>query len=346
MKFWRKTIVAVVLMFVMCFMTQTNVNAGQLNTTESLEWNKSYNIDIDGRAYYLYNMSLQQSGRVNFTINAEIENSSYVSIYDTSGERVWYVWVSKGLNNYAVNLLAGDYTVELCEEYSWGEFKGSFVPSFVASGESVNEAYMNKNNQLGTATGYTIGQSVKAQFAINDNTDIYKVKVSKSGYLTMDFYSEINSFDMTLSCPDEDVTYKVYNIPLGTSSYKYFVPKGTYYISFEKNDYSGTYTFNSKLSGVTTSSVKSVKNLKGKKAKVTWAKKANVDGYQVQVATNSKFTKNKKAKTISGSSVRNYTFTKLKKDKTYYVRVRTYKICNGKKYYSNWSSAKKVKIKK
>ena len=31
--------------------------------------------------------------------------------------------------------------------------------------------------------------------------------------------------------------------------------------------------------------------------------------------------------------------------KTYYIKVRAYKTVNGKKYYGNWSTVKKVKVK-
>ena len=41
-----------------------------------------------------------------------------------------------------------------------------------------------------------------------------------------------------------------------------------------------------------------------------------------------------------------YPSKKLKKKKTYYVRVRAYTLSNGKKVYGKWSSVKKVKIKK
>ena len=36
---------------------------------------------------------------------------------------------------------------------------------------------------------------------------------------------------------------------------------------------------------------------------------------------------------------------KLKTRKKYYVQIRTYKTVDGKKCYSTWSSAKKVKTK-
>ena len=55
-----------------------------------------------------------------------------------------------------------------------------------------------------------------------------------------------------------------------------------------------------------------------------------------------------KTKNISATSatVKNGTIKKLTKKKTYYVRVRAYKVINGKKYYCKWSKINKVKIKK
>ena len=160
----------------MCFTAQVNVNAGQANTTETLIWDTSYNIELESSGeyeYYEYNMSLQQSGRVNFTVSAEEEYRAYLNVYDMS-EKIWSTDLSAGLNTYSLNLLAGDYTIKITPSWSWSKLKASLVPTFVASGETVSEAYMNKNNQLGTASGYSIGQSVKAQFAVNDDTDIYK----------------------------------------------------------------------------------------------------------------------------------------------------------------------------
>ena len=85
-----------------------------------------------------------------------------------------------------------------------------------------------------------------------------------------------------------------------------------------------------------------VKNQKKLKVKATWKKLTNVSGYQIQYAPNKKF-KKAKSKTVKSSSV---TLKKLKKKKTYFVRVRAYKLANGKKVYGKWSSVKKVKIKK
>ena len=92
--------------------------------------------------------------------------------------------------------------------------------------------------------------------------------------------------------------------------------------------------------------LKSAKNAKGKKLVVKWKKNTAGNGYQIQYSTSKKFAKGNKTKTISKNKTTSYTIKKLKKKKTYYVRIRTYKKVSGKTYYSEWSSVKKVKIKK
>lgn len=85
-------------------------------------------------------------------------------------------------------------------------------------------------------------------------------------------------------------------------------------------------------------------NVKTKKVTVKWKKTSKAKGYQIQIASNKKFTKGKKTKTLSKTT---YSFKKLKKNKYYYVRVRAYVYnSNHKKVYGSWSTVKKVKIKK
>ena len=89
-------------------------------------------------------------------------------------------------------------------------------------------------------------------------------------------------------------------------------------------------------------SLSSVKNVKGKKATVSWKKASGVSGTQVQYSTSKSFKSAKSVKTTASSK----TISKLSKNKKYYVRVRSYKVSGGKTYYSSWSSVKTVTIKK
>ncbi|MGN0525736.1 fibronectin type III domain-containing protein [Eubacterium sp.] len=83
----------------------------------------------------------------------------------------------------------------------------------------------------------------------------------------------------------------------------------------------------------------------GKKSiTVKWKKISNISAYQVQIATNKKFTKNKKTFKVSKKSTK-VKIKNLKAKKKYYVRVRSYKTVNGKRNYSKWSAIKTVKTK-
>ena len=90
-----------------------------------------------------------------------------------------------------------------------------------------------------------------------------------------------------------------------------------------------------------------IKKLTSKKANltITWSKISGVKGYQIQVATDKKFKKNKKTVTIKKQKTTKATIKKLKSGKKYYVRIRTYKVSKNKKIYSSWTKAKTVKIK-
>ena len=77
---------------------------------------------------------------------------------------------------------------------------------------------------------------------------------------------------------------------------------------------------------------------------VKWTKDLNVNGYQIKYSTKSDFSGGKSVYVKKNTTV-SKTFTGLTAKKTYYVKVRSYKTVNGTKYYSSWSSAKKVKTK-
>ena len=127
-----------------------------------------------------------------------------------------------------------------------------------------------------------------------------------------------------------------------------YVGKYAVKITF-KGKYSGTKTlyFTIKPKATRISSLKAG----SKKFTVKWKKQATqTTGYQVQVATNKKFKKNKKTVTIKKQKTTKTTVKKLKAKKKYYVRVRTYKTVkiNGKsiRIYSGWSKTKTVTTKK
>ena len=145
---------------------------------------------------------------------------------------------------------------------------------------------------------------------------------------------------------------------------KTLVKNTDYTVSYAKGrKYVGKYavkiTFKGKYSGTKTlyftikPKATSISSLKAgsKKFTVKWKKQTTqTTGYQVQVATNKKFKKNKKTVTIKKQKTTKTTVKKLKAKKKYYVRVCTYKTVkiNGKsiRIYSGWSKTKTVTTKK
>lgn len=90
--------------------------------------------------------------------------------------------------------------------------------------------------------------------------------------------------------------------------------------------------------------IKSAKNIKKRKISLSWKKVKNAKGYKVQYSTSKKFSK-KKTKTKYCKKTK-CILKKRKKRKTYYIRVRAYKLNGKKKIYGAWSKVKKIKIKR
>ena len=112
-----------------------------------------------------------------------------------------------------------------------------------------------------------------------------------------------------------------------------------------KGNYSGTKTVSFKINPKGTALVSLTPA--SKKMTVKWKKQATqTTGYQIQYATDSKFTKNKKTVTVKGASATSKTITGLTGGKKYYVRIRTYKTVGKNKFYSSWSAAKATTVKR
>lgn len=73
------------------------------------------------------------------------------------------------------------------------------------------------------------------------------------------------------------------------------------------------------------------------KITIYYDKDKTVSGYEILYATNEKFTKNKKTKTIKKASTTKATISLLSGSKKHYVKMRSYVIKDGKKIYGEYS---------
>lgn len=107
-----------------------------------------------------------------------------------------------------------------------------------------------------------------------------------------------------------------------------------------KGNYNGTYVRYFKIKPKK-ARLKKLKS--GKKKMVVYISKSagNVSGYQIRYSKYKNFKKSK-YKTTKKTA---YTLKKLSRKKRYYVKVRAYKVIDGRKYYGSYSSCKKIKVK-
>ncbi len=90
--------------------------------------------------------------------------------------------------------------------------------------------------------------------------------------------------------------------------------------------------------------IQDVKILPDGKVKIKWKRYANGDGYQIAYSRNKKFPVKKTVVDQAKKTSRSKTISGLSKGKTYYLKMRTYKLANGVVSYGKWSKVKKVKI--
>ena len=107
----------------------------------------------------------------------------------------------------------------------------------------------------------------------------------------------------------------------------------------------GNYTGKKKATFVINPKPAQLNTLTAGKKQLTlkWGKINGVDGYQIEYSLKKDFSDSKK-KTISKAATTRIVLKKLKTGKIYYVRIRTWKKVDGKKYYSAWSAAKKREV--
>lgn len=202
-----------------------------------------------------------------------------------------------------------------------------------------------------------------------NNTDIGKAEVNVSGIPEGAWWgSKTLYFDITPISASPDVSLKkssfvytgssikpeISSVKIGSTNLSSDQYKVTYSSGRKKvGEYSVTVSLTGTYKGSKTLKFKilpkgtKIKNISSEKKNltVTWTpQKKEIDGYKIYCSKKKNFSGSIKKKTVSKSK-KKITFTKLSSGKTYYVKIRTYKKVNGKKYYSEWSKAKKIKVK-
>ena len=284
----------------------------------------------------IYWSHTRPSGSLCFSANSRMKGENIAS-WQTSPKQVMSSWMNS--SGHRANILSAEYKsigigcVRINGSYYWVQCFGTDVGTAVSS-----NAYSDKNNKRAVFV-----KKEKKYYKANIKISSKKLKVGQKASVSVNWNGNkltgsgliIQSLNRSV-CEAKGQTLIAKKA--GTAKIK------IYYNGYPEAAVTSYITVKStKSSNVPKASIKKLTNKKGKKVIVQIKRAKKVKGYQIVYANNKQFKKSKKVMTTKTS----FTIKKLKKGKTYYVKIRAYKKnASGKKIYGSYSGVKQITIKR
>lgn len=315
---------------------------------------------LDGAYYNLGSIN-------NFAVYSDAKCSNLVN-----NDKNQAVWANQKVSKYLC-LDAGTYWIYFSKTPGEGDNEGSFGEFRL----SVAAQYLNveaaKNGSWARAKAISTDKKVSGFLSSATRTSWYKFSVAEGTLakvsVSLDNPMGVREFPLSNTgvtiyksshkyITSFNITDKTYYQTAFSSGMT--LSAGTYYIEvsgdesydqweptkLNKNEHRNMGGVNLKVTTIKRPSVSSLKNVKGKKAQVTYKAVSGAKGYEIQYSTDSKFKKGAKVVKANAKTTK-VTIKNLTKKKKYFVRVRAYKFDDdGNKLTSAWSAAKNVKITK
>ena len=255
----RKFIVTFLLVCSFLFLGNTDVFYAD-EFTLKLDGTEYTNTISEDNLEDYYKITLSQPGELTINLNAK-ENTDFAAygdflLLDADKKDVVAHLENLHINSaFSYHLKAGTYYVKIRAyasddgQYFWSG--GNYTLS--ATVDSWQETYAEINNTLATASKVEFNKDIYGQLAINDEIDIYRVELTKSGKLTFDIKSYLYEYEVQL-CDKSGNPYRYVsnycNEQLGyvEDSYDWELTAGAYYIKIEPyldsySQYCGNYNF-------------------------------------------------------------------------------------------------------
>ena len=221
----------------------------------------------------------------------------------------------RNISGYINQLVIYGYEGSTAEEYAkQNGYRFKLIGEEETPDEGLNESTINKDTVQLSKTSY-----------------IYNGKAQKPKVVVKD------KFGNTIDRKYYKVTYKN-NKNVGLATVKIQL----------KGSYTGTIKTTFSIKPPVSSITKTEKTENGFRVKWKGVKASQIDGYEIQYSTDNKFKKeNIKRVFVNQSNAVKTNIKAGKKEKQYYVRIRSYKVVSkdgkAEKLYSKWSEKKTVK---
>lgn len=261
MKRTIKGFIALLLTLTMlCAVPVTGFAVGDsIKNAESIQLNSAHSgtLKKSGDNYY-YNITLENSGRINIKIKAQI-NRTKIYIYDGNYNDVWNsgsLYKDSVSGEYSgshdVDLIKGDYYVCINAADKYDDMSGiyDFSLSFKSANVSFEETIDSNDNRYQTGNDVEFNKEYNGQIAQNDDKDFYKITLDKSGRIDIDVTAAIYKINYYIYDGSGNVVfrseYQYWNDITGESQRNLVVDlvSGDYYFCVARNDGTGNYHFN------------------------------------------------------------------------------------------------------
>ena len=262
MKRTIKGVIALLLTLTMlCTVPVTGFAVGDsIKNAESIELNSAHSgtLKKSGDNYY-YNITLENSGRINIKIKAQLHKTE-IYIYDGNYNEVWKSgWLyndsisGEYSGSHYVDLIKGDYYVCMGAIDKGDDMSGiyDFSLSFTSANVSFEETFNSNDNKYQAANVINFNKEYNGQIAKNDDKDFYKITLDKSGRINIDITAAVYAIDYYLYNESANVvlksTYQRSNDITGESQRNYILDlvSGDYYFCVLRSDgRTGNYHFN------------------------------------------------------------------------------------------------------
>ena len=336
------------------------------------QYSRGYYLAPERSLEKIYRITVTQSGYLTFTANnpyKTIYNSTLkttLGLVDSSGNCLWlhdydYNYEDTALHSYRIGLESGVYYFYLKNNHHYlknAQVSMLYNFNFTES----NKFEIEPNNTPSMAKEYIYGNTIEGEYGCRTET-VYPTGIT-------DDYFKLNmvkgrSYDITFDMLHKGLYRSTFTLEnasrkqlanagdLVSKKYTYNCKKtGIYYLHIGNRGPSAVsiiqpYSF--KIVENFTSPKTAITKIKrkGKKAVISWKKVSGVTGYQLQYGTNKKTLSKVKPITVTGDNNTKITISKLKKKKTYYIRIRTYTKSYNKTVKSSFSKSYKInKVKK
>ncbi len=284
--------------------------------------------ELTSGIYFVYQRysatNINTVGEASEPLTIQLHSHTYSNACDTSCNTCGETRTTK--HNYAVATCTKAKTCRVCQATSGKALGHNYINVLTKAKTNKNGKIVNKCSTCGSVYKTTPVYAAKT------------VKLSATGYT----YNGKTKTPTVIVKDSKGKTISKSNYTVTYAKGRKNVGKYKVTVTF-KGNYSGTKTLYFTINPVKTSVTKLTAAKKALTVSIS-KKTKQVTGYEIQYATNKKFSKAKKV-TIKSYKTTKTTLKKLSAKKTYYVRVRTYKTVGKTKYYSGWSTVKYKKTK-